>query len=320
MMIVLLIIVIAGAYTWKQWSRPDLPEAIASGNGRIEATEVSIASKLPGRIESVHADEGAMVEAGQVLAQLETNQLQAQLQQAEAQLAQARQQKVYSTAVLAQRNSELKLAEKKLARANSLYENSNTSLEQLQQSETALLSAKAAVSAAGAQETSADAAILAAIAQTHVIKASIDDSVLKSPVSGRVLYRLVEPGEVVGAGSNVLIVLDVTDVYMTLFLPTSQAGKVALGAPARIVLDALPNYVIPATVTFVAARSQFTPREVETRTEREKLMFRVKVRIDPKLLAQHIERVKTGLPGVAYVRLDDNSEWPASLQVRVPEQ
>ena len=93
----------------------------------------------------------------------------------------------------------------------------------------------------------------------------------------------------------------------------------AIGAEGRIVLDAVPEYVIPGKVSFVAARAQFTPKEVETKTEREKLMFRVKVQIPPDLLRQHADRVKTGLPGVAYVRLSDQADWPEWLAIRLPE-
>jgi HlyD family secretion protein len=106
---------------------------------------------------------------------------------------------------------------------------------------------------------------------------------------------------------------------MTLFLPARQAGRVAIGAEARIIFDAAPELVIPASVSFVSPRAQFTPKEVETRSEREKLMFRLKVRIAPELLQQHIEKVKTGVPGVAYVRLDQTAAWPGYLHARLPD-
>jgi HlyD family secretion protein len=112
--------------------------------------------------------------------------------------------------------------------------------------------------------------------------------------------------------------LDVSDVYMTFFLPETVAGKIAVGAEARLVLDAIPQYVVPARVSFVASSAQFTPKTVETRTEREKLVFRVKARIDPALLQKYRTRVKTGLPGVAYVRLDDSTPWPEQLQAKLP--
>jgi len=92
---------------------------------------------------------------------------------------------------------------------------------------------------------------------------------------------------------------------------------VALGAEARLVIDAAPQYVIPARVTYVASVAQFTPKTVETQSEREKLMFRVKARIDPELLKQHMEQVKTGLPGMAYLKLDADAEWPANLAINV---
>lgn len=290
-----------------------IPEGFASGNGRLEAKEFDIASKLPGRIAEVLVQEGDQVEANQILALLDTRELDARLNQAEAQVAQARQAKAYALAIVKQRKSELALAEKNLQRSKNLYENRSIPLVQLQQSETALLSAEAGVTAAEAQVVMQDAVITAAIAQADTIQANLQDSVLRSPISGRVLYRLFEPGEVIGMGGRVLTVLDLTDVYMDLYLPTAQAGNVALGADARIVLDARPDEAIPAKVTFVAPRAQFTPREVETRSEREKLMFRVKVKIDQAYLVENINQVKTGLPGVAYVRLDENKAWPNNL-------
>lgn len=100
---------------------------------------------------------------------------------------------------------------------------------------------------------------------------------------------------------------------MTFFLPTAQAGRVAIGSEVRLVLDAAPQWVIPARATFVASVAQFTPKTVETEVEREKLMFRVRAHIPPDLLRRNIEQVKTGLPGRAFVRLDQKAEWPAQL-------
>ena len=107
--------------------------------------------------------------------------------------------------------------------------------------------------------------------------------------------------------------------YMTFFVPETVAGKVALGSPVRIVLDAAPGYVIPAQVSFVASVAQFTPKTVETASERQKLMFRVKARIDPELLKKHLKQIKTGLPGMAWLNLDPGTEWPQNLAVKVPE-
>ena len=180
--------------------------------------------------------------------------------------------------------------------------------------------AEAACVAAEAKHANAEALIVAGLAEAERIRVEIDDSLLKAPVGGRVLYRLAEPGEVLPAGGKVLTVLNLTDVYMTIFLPTGQAGRVAIGTDARIIFDAAPDLVIPATISFVAPRAQFTPKEVETRAEREKLMFRVKVKIAPELLEQYIEKVKTGIPGMAYVRLDQTAKWPEYLNTRLPNE
>src|SRR5262249_23599789 len=147
----------------------------------------------------------------------------------------------------------------------------------------------------------------------------VEDGVLAAPRRGRVQYRLAEQGEVLPAGGRVLDMIDLTDVYMLFYLPEAEAGKATIGAEARLVFDALPDVVIPATVYFGAAEAQFTPKPVETHTERQKLAFQVRARIDPALLLKYEPYVKTGLPGVIHVRLDPQAEWPEKLQVKLPE-
>lgn len=316
----LLIVALVAAALINLWlNRPNaIPEGFASGNGRIEATEIDIATKQAGRLKEVLALEGDVVDAGQILARMDIENLEAELREAEAQRRQAREGLGYAEAIVAQRESELEYARAEYARSVKLSKKGYVSSEELEQDRTAVKVAEAALRAAKAQVVEAEAAIDAAGARADRIRTDIDDSELKSPIGGRVLYRLAEPGEVLPVGGKVFTVLQLTDVYMTIFLPTAQVGRVRLESEARIVLDAAPEFRIPARVSFISAEAQFTPKEVETRTEREKLMFRVKVKIDPELLEQHIEKVKTGLPGVAYVRTDPEAQWPESLQVRLP--
>ena len=321
-MVLLVIAGVGGWFAWEYFRLPELPEGIASGNGRIEAKEFDIATKLPGRLVEVLAEEGDMVAAGQVAGRMDTKSLEARLKVAEAQVEQARKERDQAAAIIRQRKSECTLAEKELKRSRGLYQRDKgaISLEKLDRDVAAFETAEAVCVAAEAKHANAEALIVASLAEVERIEVDIDDSVLKAPVGGRVLYRLAEPGEVLPAGGKVLTVLNLTDVYMTIFLPTGQAGRVAIGTDARIIFDAAPDLVIPATVSFVAPRAQFTPKEVETRTEREKLMFRIKVKIAPELLEQHIEKVKTGIPGVAYVRLDQTAKWPEYLNVRLPDE
>ena len=156
----------------------------------------------------------------------------------------------------------------------------------------------------------------AADADIARIQADIDDSLLTAPREGRIQYRIAQPGEVLSAGGRVLNLVDLTDVYMTFFLPEEVAGKVSLGADVRLVFDAIPDIPIPAEVSYVASVAQFTPKTVETQSERQKLMFRVKARIDPALLRKYIKLVKTGIPGVTWVKLDPAAEWPEALQLK----
>ena len=146
------------------------------------------------------------------------------------------------------------------------------------------------------------------------LKRLVADGTLIAPKSGRVIYRLAEPGEVLGAGGKVLTFIDLSDVYMTIFLPAADAGRIGLGTPARLLLEPLPDRAVPAAVSFVSARAQFTPKQVETQRERDRMMFRVKLRVSRPLVEKYLEHVKTGVTGVGYVRLDPAAQWPAWLE------
>ena len=312
-----LLLVVAGASIW--WFYVRIPPLVGfgSGNGRLEVQEIDVATKFPGRIAEVLVDEGDSVQVGQVVARMDTSSLNAQVREAEAQVQRARQGQITAKALIAQRRSETLLAERDFERARALYVNANMSAKDYDRARSTMDTAKASTTQAEAQLAEADAAIAASLAQKERIQVDLKDSVLTAPRSGRVQFRLAEPGEVLASGGKVLTLIDPTDVYMTVFLPAAEAGKIALGAQARITLDAAPNLVIPAAVSFVADKAQFTPKEVETRTEREKLMFRIKVKIDPELVKGHEAQVKPGLPGVAYVQLDSSVQWPPFLQTKL---
>jgi HlyD family secretion protein len=314
--LVVTLLLAAGAafFYWKKRQPAALPLGIASGNGRIEATEVDVATKQQGRVEAVLVDEGDMVQQDQVLARMDSAVLRAQLREAEAEKLRAETDRNVAVATVGQREAEHDLSVKVLARTRQLYQQRSLELNQLDKDQSAEQTANALLAAAKAQVASAEAAIESAVAKIERVKADIDDTILKSPRSGRVEYRLVEPGEVLPAGGNVITLLDVSDVYMTFFLPTQESGRVPIGGDARIVLDVRPDLSIPARVSFVSPTAQFTPKEVETRSEREKLMFRVKVKIDPELLKPFAERIKTGVPGVGYVKFDRSATWPEWLK------
>ncbi|MEO1292482.1 MAG: HlyD family efflux transporter periplasmic adaptor subunit [Pseudomonadota bacterium] len=295
------------------------PEGFALANGRIEAERIDVATKFAGRVDEIRVDEGDFVDRGTVLVTLDDEEMVAQLREAEAAGAEAEQTLAHAKALLVQRESELSFARSEYARAQTLLEREVASEEIVEQRLSQMQVAEAAIAAAKAEIGRATASIDAAAARVARLRTNLDDYTLTAPKDGRVQYRLASAGEVLPAGGRVLTLLDLTDVYMTVFLPTSEAGRLSVGAPARIVLDAAPEYVIPASITFVAAEAQFTPKYVETVEERAKLMFRVKVRIPSEVLQQYQQVVKTGLPGIAYLPLSTDTEWPEELAPRLPE-
>ena len=303
----------------KRYLMPDrIPDFLAVSNGRLEAIEVDVAVKFAGRLTLVTPQEGDMVEAGAVVAKLDTASLQAQLRQARAELKRAQKEREYSLAIVAQRESEREYADRELQRLLGLERRNYAAEDQVDQSRTKARSALAALRASQVKVAETEAAIEAAQAQMDRIVADIDESTLKAPRRGRILYRLAEAGEVLAAGGKVLTLLDLSNVFMVFFLPETLAGRVGIGNEVRIVFDAAPEYVIPARISFVAAQAQFTPKQVETRSERERLVFRAKAHIDPALLDRYEPLVKTGLPGTAYITLDPEAAWPEWLDLRLP--
>ncbi|WP_168564037.1 HlyD family secretion protein [Crateriforma spongiae] len=324
--LLILLFIVAAFGAWYLWqeeivrrSADALPEKIVYGNGRIEADLVDVSAKYAGRVLRINAHEGDLVEPGQILATLDAAELEATMAKAKAQLAEAIESLSETEAEIVRYEGELRLANQNLRRTEQLVRRNAASQEEFDTRKTQRDSAEAILKVAKAHKRTAERAIEAVEAEIRRIQTQIDDFTLRSTVSGRVLYRLAEEGEVVAAGGKVLTLLDLSDVYMEIFLPSSLTTQLSIHADARIALDFAPQYTIPAEVTFVSPEAQFTPKQVETMKERDKLMFRVKVQIPRELVKKHIRRVKTGVRGVAYVRLDDSVQWPESLNHRFPE-
>ena len=331
-------------YAWSTLQGKDGPSAFVSGNGRIEAVEIDVATKLGGRVKDILVREGDFVQAGQVLGHMQVQTLEAQRDEAA-----ARQQQTVSAVnsalaqvavrqsdiaaaqgTVAMRESEIDAAQRRLRRSETLAKDGASSAQELDDDRARVSTAKAALAAARAQVKAAEAALAAARTQVAGaratvtaaeatvtrIDADITDSALVAPRDGRVQYRVAQPGEVLGGGGKVLNMVDLSEVHMTFFVPETIAGRLALGSEVRIKLDAAPDFVVPARLTFVASTAQFTPKTVETESERQKLMFRVKAQIDRELLQKYLKQVKTGLPGVAWIKLDADTPWPPELALR----
>ena len=307
---------VAAGYAWWQASRPDGPRAFASGNGRVEADLVDVATEITGRVAEMRVQEGDLADAGDLLARIDTGSLEAQLANAEANVAAAESETEAARAMIDQREADLTFAQQELERATTLLERGFGTEEEVERRRTARDTARAALAAARANLTAAERQVDAARAQVREIARRIEDARIIAPVRGRVLYRLAEPGEVLASGGRIATLVDLSRVYMEIFLPTDEAARVAIGAEGRISLDGL-DLVVPARVSFVSPDAQFTPENVETEDVRADLMFRVRLRVDQELIERNIDYVKTGMRGVGHIRLagSENASWPDDLSL-----
>lgn len=323
--------------------KPYDPDKFVMGNGRIEATEVMISAKLAGRIEKIYIEEGELVTNGQKLVEIQTDELRADLMKARAALAEAEAAVKEAEITISVKEADAGAAKGAVAEKKSLVRGAENKLRrfksaqagavpvtEIEDAETTIQMYKAQLMSAEASAKRAEVEVDSAKSRLEVVKANvmaqkaaiarievdIKDSTIIAHHDGRIQYRIAQLGEMVGSGAGILNLVDLTDVYMTFFIPEKLVGCIAQGADCRIVLDAGKQWPIPANISYVSSIAQFTPKTVETEVEREKLMFRVRARIPAELLRQNIEYARTGLPGVAYVRLDPEAEWPDFLQVR----
>ena len=295
-----------------------MPTGITRAEGRTEATQVDVSSKYPGQLAEISVDEGTKVTVGQVIARVSSPEFEAQLRAAQSDLQSARDASAAAEADIASRQAALEFAKSDFERGQELMKTGFITKQTFQERQRNYEAAQAAVQKMTAQRDEAQKSIEITKAKLQQIQAMIDDLTLVSPRNGEVQYKLKQAGETVAAGEAIVTILDLTDIYMIVFLHAADAGRVSMEDEARIILDAVPEYVIPAQVSFIASDSQFTPKTVETEDERKKLMFRVNLRIDPQDLKRYYGRVEGGLRGAGFVLTSREAKWPAELQVKLP--
>ena len=309
----------AGGWWWYERQTEPLPEGIVGINGRFELGRMDVASLYPGRIEALPVIEGQEIAAGQLVAKLSSEEVQARLKAARAAKERATQTVARAQAETAARKERQRLAEMELKNAKALKKDALVSPVEVERRQRALSGEAYAVNASRAAEAEARAAIREAEAQIQRIASVTNDLEIRAPRAGRIEYRIAELGRVIPAGGKVVTMLDPSDAYMSLFLPTYTLGQVRMGNDARIILDGI-DAVFPAKVSFVASEAQFTPKYVETKDERTKMMYRVKLRLPADIALKHKDLLKGGLTGNGYVRLTNDVPWPPSLNEHLPER
>ncbi len=370
---------------WLVWGDRRAADAVLRASGRIEVTEVSVASKVTGRIAALPVEEGTDVKAGQLVARLEGEELEAQvrqaratLQSAEARVLQARitlaseparvqsqirqaeetvraaeerlrllrtgtrpQEIDEGRANLRQAEARLELARLTHERAQGLAAEGAIARQDLDQAASDLHAAEAAVRAArerlallvegprrediraaeaerdralAALETAranassldlrqqdvrvAEAAVREAEAVLRRLETQAAELTVLSPLSGTVLDKVVEPGEVVAAGRTLVVLGDLDHPWLKIYVPETALGKVQIGAPARVFVDSFPDRPFHGTVSWIADEAEFTPKNVQTQEERVNLVYAVKITI-----GDAERRLKAGMPADAEVEL-----------------
>ena len=316
-LLALFIVLLAAVVLWWRYGRGERwPAEIAHANGRLEMARVDLAVKYGGRVIELPVHEGDVLAAGAIVARQDDAELRAQLEAATAARARAA-----DAAQRAQAETNARIARQRLARlewseTTKLFNEGQVSAVERDRRRIALDGEQAGVDAARAALGEARATVAESDAQVTRLKAVLAETTVLAPLAGRVEYRVVEIGTVLPPGGRVVSLLNPDDIYFTVFLPAPQAGRLAIGAPARIVLDAFPGEVIPARIGYVASEAQFTPKYVETEGERAKLMYRIKLQLPVEVARKLAARLKAGMTGDGYVRLDPAKPWPATLALR----
>lgn len=316
--IVIIIVIAALGFVAYWFNREEpLPEGFISANGRLELNRLDIASLYSGRVQEIKVREGDEVKMSQTLVVLSSEQSTSQLASAFAAKQRLEEAVNRAEAETAAREQQLKLAQMELNNALSLRRDNLISQVEVNRRQAARDAERAAVSATKAAQAEAQAGVTQAQAQIDAANSAHDDLLITSPIDARVEYRIAEVGNVIASGSKVITLVDPLDVTMNVFLPTSSMAPIQIGAEARIILDGIPA-VWPAHVEFISAQAQFTPKHVETANEREKLMYKVKLRVPLDVARAHTKLLKGGLTGMAYVRLDSQQAWPDPWQINLP--
>jgi HlyD family secretion protein len=297
------------------------PEVI-SASGTIEAVEVNVASKTAGQLERLLVEEGARVKSGDILAVVDSSSLEIQLRQAEAGVALAEAQLELllkgariedirqAEGVLRQAEANLKLAEEEHIRIENLFAKQSATAQQKDNLETRLAVAKAQYDVAKQalqklerfarpeEIKQARARLDQAAAARDLLKKTIADSTIVSPTSGIVTHKAVEQGEYVGPGTTLLTIADLATVRLEIFVPESELGKIRLGQSADVRIDSYPRRTFGGEVIFISPEAEFTPKNIQTREERVKLVYRVKIGIpNPEAI------LKPGMPADAEINL-----------------
>lgn len=286
------------------WGCSDNDQNVIEASGTIEGTTITVASEVLGKVRAVRVQEGARVQAGDTLAIIDDTDYRLQLRQAEANAAASDAQ--YRLALegsrkedIAQAEALYKTAEADYMRMKELLTAQTITQKQFDDAYARYVSAEQTYRklASGLRKAEVDAARARyeqAAAQAEQLRKRVRDCVVLAPTAATVTQRVVEPGEFVTVGASLLKLTNLDRVTLTIYVNEQQLGWVRLGQRAEVRTDGMPDRVFEGTVTFISPTAEFTPKNVQTKEERTKLVFGVKVEVENRDGA-----LKPGLPADA---------------------
>jgi HlyD family secretion protein len=295
---------------------------VIAASGTIETVQVHVASKTPGEVLELAVEEGARVAKGDRLAVIDHAALDIQLRQseagvrlAEAQLALlvegARSEDIrQAEAALEQAGAALASAEDDARRMRALAKTGSVTAKQAEDAEARLTVAAAQRSAAAEalnkvrklarpeEVRAAEARLDQAVAAADLLRKTVADCTVTAPAAGIVTHKAVEPGELVTPGSTLVTISELDSVYVMIYVTAQELGRVRLGGPAEVSIDSFPGRIFEGRITYISPEAEFTPKNVQTKQDRVKLVFGVKVEIDNR-----DGLLKPGLPADALIRV-----------------
>jgi HlyD family secretion protein len=302
--VVVILIVVAAVFVWQVYFKEKGDEGVLLLSGNMEVTEVNVGFKLAGRIVDLPVEEGQMVKTGDLLARLDKGELETILAQNQAGVGEAmsrlallkagsRPQEIeQAQAQLRTQDAELNRLKKEFERAELLYKNGAISASQHD-------AAKSAYEARAAQQRNAAETlnlvkegprkedIRSAEFRVQQMKAAVmtaqerlKDTEIHAPVAGIILKKNAELGETIGQGVPVYTIGDLANPWIKVYVSEEKLGLVKLGQKARITADTYKDKAYDGVVTYISSEAEFTPKNVQTREERVKLVYGIKVRVE----------------------------------------
>lgn len=308
--VLLLAVVAASAYFYWRLQPEPLPAQVVYASGRIEADEVRIAPEVPGRVVENAYREGQSIRAGDLIARVDPTDFELQADQASAQQTASQRSALQIDAQIDMALHHAGTARDDLGRYETLRKEGWVTIPQVDLRRNAFVAASDQVSVLRQQRAQADAQAIVAARSLSLARERLKRTNVYSPLTGSVLERLAEPGEVVAAGQPLAVVANLSRIRLKVFVSEADLGRLRLGAPARIRVDAFPSRSFDARIAQVDAQAQFTPRDVHMKDERARTVYGVTLEAaNPQGL------LKPGMPADAWILWDALRGWPARFVV-----